>query len=81
MNGTKHVVVKVTEETGKSKTDFYNAQEPLNLKEYSRIQHPNIMKYITWFKGDTGTIVTVAEYKEGKNLEDFVKDFYKENPN
>ena len=80
LNGKKHIVVKVTDLTGKEKTDSYNQQEPLNLKEYSEIEHPNIMKYITWFQDAIGSIITISEYREGKNLENFVKDFYKEKP-
>ena len=38
------------------------------------------MKYILYFKDDNGAIITVAEYKEGKTLEKFVEEFYKENP-
>jgi serine/threonine protein kinase len=49
------------------------------LKEYAKIKHPNIMKYLLWFKDKDGSIIIVSEYKEGKNLEEFVKDFYKEN--
>ena len=37
------------------------------------------MKYLLWFKHDDGSITTVSEYKESKNLEEFVKDFKKEN--
>ena len=36
------------------------------------------MKYILYFKDDNGAII--AEYKEGKTLEKFVEEFYKENP-
>lgn len=34
LNGKKDVVIKETELTGKDKTDSYNKQEPLNLKDY-----------------------------------------------
>jgi serine/threonine protein kinase len=37
------------------------------------------MKYITWFQDDQGSTIIVSEYREGKTLTNFVKDFYKEN--
>ena len=35
------------------------------------------MKYITWFQDAIGSIMTISEFKESKNLENFVKVFYK----
>ena len=51
------------------------------MKFVAKIEHVNIMKYILWFKDDMGAIITISEYKEGKNLQEFVEDYYKENLN
>jgi len=37
------------------------------------------MKLITWFTDPFGAIIIVAEYKPGKILEDFVRDYKRKN--
>ena len=51
------------------------------MKLYSKLEHPNIMKYILHFIDDMGAIVTVAEYKEAITLEEFVENYQQNNQN
>ena len=57
------------------KTQKLLFKEPDFLSKLTKFKHPNLQSLVTWFKDPHGFIVSIIEYKKGKNLLKFVEDF------